>query len=57
MDNVQIQVQDDSGNWRTMLVTLNDPQTYSSRMKECAQSHPNRRVRVIDNTGRLLDLM
>jgi hypothetical protein len=53
---VQVQVQDETGNWRTIAVSLNEPQIYTTRMREASFSHPDKRIRVIDSNGRVLDI-
>jgi hypothetical protein len=57
MDNVQIQLQDQTGNWRTYQVTLNNSQYIISGMRSLASQFPNQRVRAIDMNGRLLDIL
>lgn len=53
---VEVQVQDESGMWRSVAVSVNDPQVYAARMREAAFNHPDKRIRVIDENGRLLDM-
>ena len=53
---VEVQIQDETGNWRTTAASQNDPQIYRSRMQEAAFNFPGRRIRVIDSAGRLLDM-
>jgi hypothetical protein len=57
MDNVQIQLQDTTGNWRTYHVTLNNSQYIISGMRSLASQFPNQRVRAVDMNGRLLDIL
>ncbi len=57
MELVQVQVQDETGSWRAVSATSNDPQIYSARMREAEQAHPNRRIRVVDENGRVLDML
>jgi hypothetical protein len=53
---VQVQIQDETGMWRTVAVSLNEPQIYAARMREASFNHPDKRIRVIDANGRLLDM-
>ena len=53
----EVQIQDVTGNWRTVAATQSDPQIYTARMREAAANHPGSRIRVIDQSGRLVDLM
>lgn len=57
MDRVDIQLQDQSGNWRTYHVTMNQPQLIISSMRELKARYPNYRVRAVDQNGRLVDLL
>lgn len=57
MDDVEIQLQDQSGMWRTYLVTINNSQIIQIRMKELKERHPDLRVRAIDRSGRLIDMI
>lgn len=57
IDNVEIQVQDLSGNWRTYHITENNDQLISMRMKELKSSHPDKRIRAIDSQGRVVDIL
>lgn len=56
-DFIEIQIQDESGNWRTMAATINDSQVIRARMNEVKSQHPNSRVRAVDGNGRLVDLI
>lgn len=55
INHVEIQLQDESGNWRTMAVTINDSQQIKARMDEVKQQFPASRVRAVDGGGRLVD--
>ena len=57
MNDVEIQLQDESGNWRTYLITINNSQMIHLRMKELKNQHPDRRVRALDSNGRLVDMI
>jgi hypothetical protein len=56
-DCVQIQLQDHDGTWRTYITTLNNSQRITSEMKQLKARFPDKRVRAIDASGRLVDLM
>ena len=56
IDQVKIQLQDESGNWITMAVTVNVSAIISARMDELKQQFPNGRVRAVDANERLVDL-
>ncbi len=54
---VEVQLQDENGNWRTMAVTINDSQQIKARMDEVKRQFPGVRVRAVDRDGRLLDIL
>jgi hypothetical protein len=57
-DNVEIQAQDTTGNWRTYHVTnINNSQVILVEMKSLKSRYPDFRVRAVDGTGRLIDLL
>ena len=55
MNDVEIQLQDQSGMWRTYLITINNSQMIQIRMKELKDQYPELKVRTVDSTGRLVD--
>ena len=55
IDQVEIQLQDDIGNWRTMAVTVNVSAIIRARMDEVKRQFPIRRLRAVDAGGRLVD--
>jgi hypothetical protein len=57
MNQVQIQLQDTTGNWRTFHVTLNNSQMILSEMKQLSSRYPNQRVRAVDMDGKLVDIL
>lgn len=57
MDNIQVQVQDDTGNWRTYQITTNNSQMIRSAMRQLKTQFPDNRVRAVDMDGRLVDMM
>ena len=57
MNQVQIQLQDTTGNWRTFHVTMNNSQMILSEMKQLASRYPNQRVRAVDMDGKLVDIL
>jgi len=57
MDNVYIQAQDTSGMWRTYHITMNNSQRILSEMRSIQSRYPNYRVRAVDQSGRVLDIL
>lgn len=53
--NVELQVQDETGNWRTGHVTVNDYQMIASGMRQLAVQFPGWRVRAIKD-GKIVDI-
>lgn len=56
-NDVEIQLQDDTGNWRTYHVTRNIPPMIISSMRQLANQFPGRRVRAVDDVGRIVDIL
>jgi hypothetical protein len=56
-DNIQIQVQDDTGNWRTYQITINNSQMIRSAMRQLKEQFPENRVRAVDMDGRFVDML
>ena len=56
IDQVEIQLQDESGNWRTMVVTVNESAIIRARTDELKRQFPGARVRAVDGGGRVVDL-
>jgi hypothetical protein len=59
MDNdVEIQAQDNTGNWRTYHITnINNSQVVLIEMRSLKSRYPDFRVRAVDRSGRLIDLL
>lgn len=61
MDNdVEIQAQDTTGNWRTYHITninINNSQVVLIEMRSLKRRYPDSRVRAVDRRGRLIDLL
>jgi hypothetical protein len=57
MDQVQIQLQDTTGNWRTYHVTQNNSQRILSEMQQLSSRFPDQRVRAVDMDGRIVDIL
>jgi hypothetical protein len=57
MDQIEIQVQDQTGNWRTYSVTQNNSVLILEAMKTLKCQFPNQRVRAVNENGQLVDLL
>jgi hypothetical protein len=57
MNDVQIQAQDTTGNWRTYLIVANQSQRILSEMKSLQSRYPDYRIRAIDSDGRIIDIL
>ena len=55
MDLVNVQIQDYSKNWLTVSRVVNDLQRIGYEMRSVQSRYPGRRVRTVDNDGRLID--
>jgi hypothetical protein len=55
--DVAIQYQDASGNWITIMTVPNEPPVIRNGVKSVATLDQNRRVRALDQEGRLIDLL
>lgn len=57
MRNVNIQIQDKSGNWLT-IHTLNSPNDIeiAKRLDEAVKFHPGKRVRATEQNGSIVDI-
>jgi hypothetical protein len=56
MDMVQVQLQDETGNWRTYSYTQNVPLLYRDNMRQLQWQFPNARIRTVDSNGRVIDI-
>jgi hypothetical protein len=57
MDQVDIQAQDTSGVWRTYHTTVNQSQKILIEMQSLKRTYPNYRVRAVNKSGRLVDML
>ena len=57
MNDIQIQAQDTSGNWRTYLIVMNQSQRILSEMRSLQSRYPDYRIRAIDQNGRVVDIL
>lgn len=57
MDYVDVQIQDRGGNWVTVSKVIFDLQRLSFELRSVASRYPERRVRAVDKSGRLIDLI
>lgn len=54
---IEVQLQDETGNWRTFNVTQNIPPLIIAAEQQLAAQYPGRRVRAVDSNGRLVDIL
>jgi hypothetical protein len=57
MDYVFVQVQDISGNWRTISQIPNIDQMIIAEMQNIKDQFPKQRVRTVDSVGRMIDIL
>ncbi len=57
MDRIDIQLQDETGNWRTYSVTQNNDLLINSAMEALKFQFPNRRVRAVNQRGMLINIL
>jgi hypothetical protein len=55
MDLVNVQIQDYSKNWLTVSRVVNNLQRIAFEMRSVQSRYPDRRVRAVDDNGRLID--
>ncbi len=56
MDMIEIQLQDQSGNWRTYSYTQNIPLRSRDGMRQLQWQFPDARIRAVDSNGRVVDI-
>lgn len=56
-EQVQIQVQDHSGVWRTVSWVTNNSYRVVSEMRTVKKQYPDYRVRAVDADGRIVDIL
>ena len=56
-DYVEIQVKQASGNWVTAYIVLNNDPIIENGIRNAQQAYPGYRIRVIDDEGRLVDIV
>lgn len=54
---IEIQLQDDSGNWRTFHVTQNVSAMIIASMRQLSSQYPGKRIRAVNTTGRVVDIL
>ena len=57
MGYVQVQINDQTGNWQTVANVVNNSQRIEFELRSVKSRYPERRVRAIDEDGRLIDLI
>ena len=55
--DIVIQYQDVLGNWITSITVPNEPPVILSGMKGVAVLYPGKRVRAVDQDGKLIDIL
>lgn len=56
-EQIQVQYQNKTGNWTTVMVVQNLSVNILIAMKSVAQSNPGSRVRAVDQAGRVVDIL
>ncbi len=56
-EQIQVQYQNKTGNWTTVMVVQNLSANILIAMKSVARTHPESRVRAVDRSGRVVDLL
>jgi hypothetical protein len=56
-NNAAIEYQDPLGNWITSVTVPNQPPLILSGMKSVAVLYPGKRVRAVDQYGKLIDIL
>ena len=56
-NNAVIEYQDAQGNWITVVTVPNQPALILSGMKSVAVLRPGKRVRAVDQDGKLIDIL
>jgi hypothetical protein len=57
MDQAEVQIQDYGGNWRAVSNVVNNLQRIGFELRSVKSRYPDRRVRAVDKSGRLIDLL
>ena len=57
MDYIQVQFDRGNGQWVTASSVMNNSQMIANSMKQVQRMHPGKRIRAIDKTGRLIDML
>jgi len=54
---INIQLQQGTGNWVTYQTTLNNSMYIVQAMNQLSSRYPNYRVRAVDQSGRVVDIL
>ena len=57
MEQASIQILDYGGNWKTVSNVVNNLQRIEFELRSVKSRYPDRRVRAVDQSGRLIDLL
>jgi len=56
-NNIYIQTQDITGNWRTYHVSDPHPHMILSNMQNLSEQFPDQRIRAVDENNRIVDIL
>jgi hypothetical protein len=56
-NNAAIEYQDPLGNWMTVVTVPNQPPLILNGMRSVAVLYPGKRVRAVDQDGKLIDIL
>lgn len=57
IENISIQLQDTTGNWRTFSVAANHPQRITAEMQALQNRFPGKRVRAVNASNQIVDML
>lgn len=54
---IQVDIGNPAGSWRTMNTVMNNAQIIAHAMQSLANRYPEKRIRAVDQSGRLMDML
>lgn len=54
---IQVDIGNPAGSWRTLNTVMNNAQIIGHSMKQLANRYPDKRIRAVDENGRLVDML